>query len=120
MQQNLPKFFLLCIVVLITGCSTSRIGLIELRTQPRDAQVYLNDALLGSTPLTFEFDSEAHAKLKIEKAGYYPEEENLSYPWILREIQKGNFLRGNYVVKGQLRKSWQIITTRRLEKLQEN
>jgi len=111
----------LCIGVCVVcaGCGTSNTGLIQLRTLPRDATVYVNNTMRGTTPLTFEYDLEKPANLRIEKEGYYPEEETLSRQWVIKEHQKGNFFKGKYVIHGKQTKSWEVTTTRRLEKVSE-
>ena len=103
---------------LIIGCTSKR-GLIELNTRPPGADVYFNQAKLGTTPLEFEYDLRTPATLKIEKEGFYPERESLGEGWVIREYQKGNYMKGRFVIQGQSKKAWRVSTLRRLQEIKK-
>ena len=65
--------------------------------------------------MKFEHDFKIPATLTITKNGYYDEEEILNEAWVIREIRKGNYNEGRYMVGGRRIKSWMIDTLRRLE-----
>jgi len=114
MNRSFVSLLIILVCCVCTGCGTSSTGLIRLRTQPRDATVFVNNTKRGTTPLTFEYDLEKPAKLRIEKEGYYPEEEMLSTQWIIKEHKKGNFFKGYYTIQGKRTKSWEVATIRKL------
>ena len=106
---------LFCVVVMAVGCTSKR-GLIELDTRPREATVYLNQTKQGVTPVEFEYDFRAPADLTIKKDGYYPEKESLNEAWVVREYMKGNYMKGHFTIQGERKKAWKVSIIRRLEK----
>lgn len=109
---------LLFFVLFSTGCTSSR-GIIDLNSRPREATVYLDGVEQGVTPVQFEYDFKIPARLEIVKDGYYIEDELLNEAWVVREIRKGNYSEGRYMIGGVNSKSWMVNTYRRLEKKEE-
>ena len=108
-------FFL---VVLPVGCTSTR-GIIDLNTRPSEAVVYVGGVKQGITPVQFEYDFKVPAKLEIIKDGYFNENEMLNQAWVIREIRKGNYTEGHYVVEGADKKSWMVSTFRRMQKKED-
>jgi hypothetical protein len=77
--------------------------------------VYLDDIKQGETPVQFEYDFNVPARLRIVKDGHYDEEELLNEAWVVREIRKGNYNEGRYLIGGVSTKTWMINTLRRME-----
>ncbi len=112
---SLLVFFLF---LLTQGCTSKR-GIIELHTRPPEANIYLDDVIQGVSPLKFEYDFSLPATLKIEKRGYYTEIEALSEAWVVREIRKGSYTEGTFLIQGQNIDAWKVTTTRLLQKKEE-
>ncbi|MBW1849056.1 MAG: hypothetical protein JRJ27_18420 [Deltaproteobacteria bacterium] len=108
----------LFVILVILGCTSKR-GIIELHTRPSEADIYLGDAKQGMSPLKFEYDFSQPATLKIERQNYYTEVENLSEAWVVREIRKGNYTKGDFIVQGKNIKAWKVTITRSLQKKEE-
>jgi hypothetical protein len=68
----------------------------------------------GTTPLTFDYDIERRAVLKIEKEGYFTEIEDLNRGWVRNEGHKGNFHK-EYDQAGGSGRIWKVRTTRALK-----
>ena len=105
----------LFLVFLIVGCTSKR-GIVVIHTRPTDATIYVNDVKRGTSPVKFEYDFSEPADLRIEKPGYYTETETLSEAWVIREIRKGNYSEGSFVIQGETTRSWQVDTSRLLQK----
>jgi hypothetical protein len=108
---------LLGVAMLTVGC-TSKVGLIALETRPPGATVHLDQNMIGETPLSFEFNMERPATLKIEKTGYYPKTENLTVGWVKSEYQRGNFTEGVYTINGSSQKAWEVRAVRDLIRME--
>ena len=106
------------VVFVVLGCTSKR-GIIELHTRPSEAAIYLDEATQGLSPAKFEYDFSQPATLKIDKQGYYTEVENLSEAWVIREIRKGNYTQGDFMIQGKNTKAWKVTITRRLQKQKE-
>ena len=118
MQRYFTILFLFSFFVLFVGCTSTR-GIINLRSRPHEATVYLDGVKQGVTPVQFELDFKIPATVRISKDGYYDEEELLNEAWVIREIRKGNYNEGRYMVGGSHIKSWMIDVLRRLKKKDE-
>ncbi|MCK4515430.1 MAG: PEGA domain-containing protein, partial [Spirochaetaceae bacterium] len=55
-----------------TGTETEPLPVLSIRTEPDDASVWLDNAFLGSTPLSLDELDPGTYRLRIEKNGYYP------------------------------------------------
>jgi hypothetical protein len=111
----LLMFFL---IFVIQGCTSKR-GIIELHTRPTEAAIYLDDVKQGTSSLKFEYDFSQPVTLKIERQGYYTEIESLCEAWVVREIRKGNYAKGDFLIQGENIKAWKVTTTRLLQKKKE-
>lgn len=114
MRKKATLILLLCCGALTVACTSTK-GLIEVRSRPRGATVFLDDIEQGMTPVRFEYDFKAPATLKISKNGYYEEKEFLNESWVEREIRKGNYSKGKCEIGGEYIRSWMITTFRKLE-----
>ena len=103
------------LIFIILGCTSKR-GIVVIHTRPMGADIYVNDVSQGQSPARFEYDFSEPADLRIEKPGYYTETETLSEAWVVREIRKGNYSEGDFVIRGETARSWQVDTTRLLQK----
>lgn len=117
MKANL-LILLFLLVTLSMGCTSSR-GIIDLCTRPDGANVYIDNVKKGITPVQFEYDFKIPARLKIVKDGYYVENELLNQSWVIREIRKGTYSEGHYMIGGVNTKSWMIGAYRILQKKNE-
>ena len=71
----IPKLFALALVIALTGCTTSRKGVlqeVQINSYPYEARVYLDGELVGATPLSLKLRSKSNYEVKFEKAGYKP------------------------------------------------
>ena len=109
---------ILTLILIFSGCTSKR-GIIEIHTKPPGADVYMDHALKGKSPLSLEYDFTTPATLKILKEGYYSEIEALCQAWVVREIRKGNYAEGKFVIQGERTSSWKVTTSRRLQKKDE-
>jgi hypothetical protein len=119
MRRRVVVAFILCISLLGLGCNP-RVGLITLDTKPQGAITYLNEQRVGETPVTFEFDMEKPVTLKLLKEGYQPKEEKITVDWVKSEFHRGNYSKGDYVVKGTMQKSFKVYTIRDLIRSEGN
>jgi hypothetical protein len=106
------------LIFVILGCTSKR-GIVEFHTRPDKAAIYLDDVKLGMSPVKFEYDFRQPATLKTEKPGYYTEIEPLSKAWVIREIRKGNYTKGAFMIQGQIINAWKITINRVLQKKQD-
>ncbi len=118
MKKNLLILLLFSFFTLSAGCTSTR-GIIDLHSRPREATVFLDGIEKGITPVQFEFDFKTPARLELVKEGYYVEDELLNQAWVVREIRKGNYTEGNYMVGGKSTKTWMVSTYRRMQKKEE-
>lgn len=118
MKKRAALILFLCFGVLAGACTSAK-GLVEVRSRPRGASVFLDGVKLGETPVRFEYDFKVPATLKISKDGYYEEKEFLSESWVEREIRKGNYSEGKCEIGGEYINAWMITTFRRLEEEQK-
>lgn len=102
---------LVCAVVMSVGCTASR-GFVTLSTIPSGAEVYVDGVSKGFTPVTFDYDLERHAVLKIEKEGYFTEVEDMNRGWVINEGHKGNFHKEGDGSGGRI---WKVNTRRALK-----
>ena len=71
----IPKLFALALVIALTGCTTSRKGVlqeVQINSYPYEARVYLDGELVGATPLSLKLRSKSNYEVKFEKSGYKP------------------------------------------------
>ena len=81
--------------------------------------MYLDGIKRGVTPVQFEYDFKIPTKLQIVKDGYHTEDEMLNEAWVIREIRKGNYTEGRYMVSGVQTKTWMVSTYRKMQKKEE-
>jgi hypothetical protein len=117
MKRGAIGLLILASLFLTLGCNP-KVGLIVLNTNPQGATVYLNDAKIGETPVQFEFDMDKPVMLQIVKEGYQPRTERINVGWVKSEYHLGNYSKGEYVVKGEKQKSYEVRTLRDLIKLE--
>jgi hypothetical protein len=113
MKRPIILMVMVCTILLALGC-TPKVGLVALDTRPPGASVYVDQRIVGETPVTFVFNMEKPATLKIEKDGYYPKTESLTVSWVKSEYHKGNFVEGTYMIDGNSQKAWEVRTVRDL------
>ncbi len=118
MRGKLLILLLVASLVLSAGCTSSR-GVIDLNSRPREAVVFVDGVKQGLTPVQFEFDLKVPVRLELVKDGYFSESEMLNQAWVVREIRKGNYSEGNYMVGGVSTKTWMVSTYRRMQKKEE-
>ena len=127
-MKKLLNILSISLSLISVGCMSDT-GRVYLDTKPEGATVYVNDHMIGETPVDFEFTHDYAVELKIEKDGYYPITERLDTDWVHIQIGKGNFkeykekyqtkdYRTGEVTEGQFRK-WKIVTTYELRKTNE-
>ena len=127
-MKKLLSILFIALPLISVGCMSDT-GRVYLHTKPEGATVYVNDHMIGETPVDFEFTHDYAVELKIEKDGYYPITERLDADWVHIQIGKGNFKeykeeyqRKDYqtgeVTTGKVRK-WKIVTTYELRKTNE-
>jgi hypothetical protein len=105
--------FILLLPLLLLGCNPSR-GLVTIDTAPQGAMLYVNEAPIGETPATFEFDMEKPVTLKLLKEGYEPKTEKITAAWVKAQYQLGNYSKGKYKIAGEEQRAWEIRTLREL------
>lgn len=103
----------LSIFTLALGCNP-RAGLIALDTDPQGATVYMNDVRLGETPVRFEFNMERPSTLRILKEGYHPRTETLSVVWVKSEYRQGHYVKGDFLISGEMQRGFEVRTSRDL------
>jgi len=113
MNRRVVVTLLLSIFILVLGCNP-KVGLVVLDTRPPGATVYLNDTIVGETPVTFELDMDKPVTLKILKEGYEPKTESLNVGWAKSEYHQGHYGKGDYLIKGKMQKGFEIRTIRDL------
>src|SRR5437868_3624287 len=77
---------LLCAIIVVAlsgGCATLITGAghdqaIKFRTSPPGASVFVDDTLVGKTPMTWRVARDEHHKVRLELAGYRTEMHELS------------------------------------------
>ena len=127
-MKKLLNILFISLVLISVGCMSDT-GRVYLDTKPEGAMVYINDRMIGETPVDFEFTHDFAVELKIEKDGYYPITEILNTDWVHIQMGKGNFktYQGEYeqqnlqtgeVTKEEVRK-WKIVKTYELKKKNE-
>ena len=70
-MRRSPSLLLVAVLSLVAGCAESAL----IRSSPEGADVYVNNQLIGTTPVTFTVPRSELAdsyELKIEKDGYEP------------------------------------------------
>jgi len=115
MKRRVVVTLVLCIFIPLLGCNP-KVGLVVLDTRPSGATVYLNDKMVGETPVTFEFDLERPVTLRLLKEGYEPRTESLNVGWAKSEYHQGHYGKGDYMLKGMMQKGFEIRTIRDLVK----
>lgn len=113
MKRRSVVVLTLSILMLALGCNP-KVGLIVLDTNPQGATVFLNEVKLGETPVTFEFNMERPATLRILKEGYHSKTENLNVGWVKSEYHQGHYGKGDYMIGGNMEKGFEIRTIRDL------
>jgi len=106
---------ILFLLFVILGCTSKR-GIIELHTRPFEADIYVDEVKQGRSPVIFEYDFCQPATLTIEKIGYYPETEALDESWVFKEVRKGNYREGDFMIQGETVRTWKVTTLRLLQK----
>lgn len=109
----MKKYLLIIIALSLIGCVKK--GVITISTIPDGAEVYLNGAVVGKSPITFEQELKDVKQLKIILDGYYPIEESINWGWIHYEIANGNGterVKGEY--QGKRKTIWRVNTRRTL------
>lgn len=71
---------------------------ISLKSNPSDAEVYLNDKLIGKTPLVFNCPAIPGAKIRVEKKTYFKWEKVLTYKTC-----------GDYEINANLKKIFKFV-----------
>ena len=117
MKMKIVGMLVLCAVVFSLGC-TSKVGLVALDTRPQGANVYLNDIMVGETPVQFELNLESPVTLRIEKEGYYPQTESLNVRWVKSEHYRGNLIKGQQATEGSSQRTWEVRTARDLIRME--
>ncbi len=118
MRNNFLILMLLSLVAMSVGCSSTR-GVVDFHSRPHEATVFLDGIKQGITPVQFEFDFKTPVRVEIVKEGYFVETELLNQAWVVREIRKGNYSEGYYMIGGVSTKTWMVSTYRRLQKKEE-
>ncbi len=117
MKGGVLAVAMLATVLLSVGCNP-KLGLIVLDTNPQGATVYVNDASIGETPVQFEFDMDKPVTLKIVKEGYQTRIESVNVGWVKSEYHQGHYGKGEYMLKGEMQKGYEVRTLRDLIKLE--
>ena len=128
-MKKLLNILFISLVLISVGCMSDT-GRVYLDTKPEGAMVYINDRMIGETPIDFEFTHDFAVELKIKKDGYYPITEILNTDWVHIQMGKGHFkeyqeeyerqedMNKGEVTQAQARK-WKIVTTYELKKKNE-
>lgn len=117
MKIRIAGMLVLFAVALSLGC-TSKVGLVALDTRPQGATIYLDDNMVGQTPVQFELNLEIPVTLRIEKDGYYPQTESLNVRWVKSEHYRGNLIKGQQTTEGTSQKTWEVRTARDLIRIE--
>jgi len=104
-------------LVAVLGCNP-RVGLIVMDTYPQGATVYLNEAKVGETPVTFEFNMEKPVALRLVKEGYHPRTEVINVAWVKNEYRHGHYAKGDFVLQGRVQPGYEVRTLRDLSRLE--
>ncbi len=78
----------------------------------------MNDAKVGETPVTFEFNMEKPVSMRIVKEGYKPQTEQINVDWVKSEYHRGHYGKGEYMLGGQMQKGYEVRTLRELIRLE--
>lgn len=127
-MKKLLNILFILLALISVGCMSDT-GRVYLDTKPEGATVYVNERMIGETPVDFEFTHDVAVELKIEKDGYHPITERLDADWVHIQMGKGNFkeygekyeredIQTGEVTTGQVRK-WKIVTTYELKRTNE-
>lgn len=102
-------------LLLVFGCNP-KVGIVAVNTNPPGATVYLNGVPSGETPMKFELDMEKPVTMRLLKEGYKPVEEKLTVNWVKSGYHQGNYSKGEYQIKGEMQKGFEVNATRNLIK----
>jgi hypothetical protein len=121
------KVIIILLALISVGCMSDT-GRVYVDTKPQGATVYVNDHMIGKTPVDFEFTHDFAVELRIEKDGYYPIYEKLDTAWVQIQWSKGNYKEYRERVTmfdpyagsttAQVKK-WKIVTTYELKEANE-
>ena len=114
MKMKLVLAFMVCLPLLTIGCN-AKWGTVALDTVPQQATVYVNEAYVGETPVTFPLDLRAPVTLKILKEGYMPYTEVLGLAWVQQEYRAGRYTQEAYNAGNMQEKRFHIPTVRVLQ-----
>ena len=127
-MKKLSKVLTVLLGLISVGCMSDT-GRVYLDTKPQGATVYINDRMIGKTPVDFKLTHDFAVELKIEKDGYYPIYEKLDAALVQIQWGKGNYKEYReksiqedyYTGEAATRKvrKWKIVTTYELKETNE-
>ena len=97
-MRKLAHVFFVVLVVMLSGCASIVSGQkqqLTFNSEPADATVLINGAVVGKTPMSFMVDRKADETVSFTKEGYKPQTLRLSTTlngWFWGNIVLGGFL----------------------------
>ena len=96
-MKRIAAFSLIAsLVLMLSGCATVFKGpneRVSLNSDPRGAEVFVNDEYVGDTPLRLKLETKRGYRIEFRKEGYRPKVVNISnhigVGWIVLDVLTG-------------------------------